>query len=180
MKSYMYQKKLFFIEVTFTGIFCILIFIVSLILALQGYLSGLMIFVAVICLYQIWNTFISKSTPEEVVIDDDYISFSAYNRCDKYYFSEMKVLRIREFPTSGKMYIRVNDSNLLKGRYWVQTKQFENGKELFKTLLDLEYKLHPDTLKARARRVNTEYMEAERRIQPKRKKKRLFLKKKKD
>lgn len=178
MKSYMYGKRSFFIQVTFTGIFCIIICFTCVLLAFVGYMPQMMLFFTLVAAYNVWNTFISKSTSEEVIIDDEYISFSAYNHCDKYLFSDIKKLRIREFPSSGKMYIRVNESSVLKGRYWIQTKQFENGKELFRALLDLEYKMHPDTLKARARTVNTEYLEAEKHIQPKRKKKLISFKKK--
>lgn len=180
MKSYMYDKKLFFVEVTFTGIFCILACFTCICLAIVGYLPQLMIFLAIIAIYNVWNTFISKSTSEEVVINKDFISFNAYKRCDKYILTEIKRLRIREFPSSGKMYIRINDSSLLKGRYWIQTKQFENGKELFHALLDIEYEMHPETLKARARRVNTEYIEAAKHVIPKAKKKRFFFQKRKN
>jgi hypothetical protein len=66
---------------------------------------------------------------------------------------------IREFPSSGKMYLRVGKTTLLHGRYWLQTKVFTDGRELFQALLDIEYAKNPDTIKARARRVNTEYLE---------------------
>ena len=59
------------------------------------------------------------------------------------------------------MYIRINDSSLFKGRYWLQTRVMTDGRELFQRICDLEFRIHPDTLKARARRVNSEYLEAE-------------------
>ena len=36
-----------------------------------------------------------------------------------------------------------------------------DGKELFQRMTDIEYAKHPETIKARARRINTEYLEHE-------------------
>lgn len=174
MKEYTYNDKSFLMEVTITGLFCGFITIVCLILACLGFLSGLMVFIAIVAGYSFWNCFISKSNSQKVILDDDYISFKTYNREDRFAFNDIKRLRIREFPTSGKMYIRINDSTAFKGRYWIQTKVFSDGNELFRKLLDIEYEMHPDTLKARARRVNTEYMEAEKKAGPVVKKKKFM------
>lgn len=160
MKIYTYDKKAYFMQVKFTGIFCILIACVMAYLAITNVMRGLMIFGMIIALYQVWNTFISNSTPEKVIIDEDSLTFSSFQKENRYVISEMKQLRIREFPSSGKLYIRIDNAGALHGRYWVQTRQFNDGKELFRTLLDIEYKKHPDTLKARARTVNTEYIKA--------------------
>lgn len=160
MKVYTYNKTAFFMQVKFTGIFCLGVAVIALISAISGYLSGLMVFISVVALYQVWNTFVSHSNPEQVILDDDTITFASFQKEDRYVVSEMKQLRIREFPSSGKMYIRIDDANLFHGRYWIQSSQFNDGKELFKALLDIEYKKHPDTLKARARSVNTEYINA--------------------
>lgn len=161
MKEYVFDKQRFLIEVTITGIFCFAIMILAIILALTGYLAPLMIGIACIAAYTCWNSFVSKSNSEKVIVDDTSIRFYAYHREDVYTLSEIRQLRIREFPSSGKMYIRIDHYNAFKGRYWLQTNLFSDGKELFHKLLDIEYAMHPDTLKARARRVNSEYLDAE-------------------
>lgn len=161
MKVYQYDKRLFLIEVKVTGYFCIAVIFLCLYMALNNVAPGLMIMAALIAFYTVWNTFISHSNPEIVKFEENAISFSSFQKEDRYTFEDIKQFRIREFPSSGKMYIRINNSNLFKGRYWVQTSQFNDGKELFHKLLDMEYEMHPDTLKARARRVNTEYREAQ-------------------
>jgi hypothetical protein len=81
----------------------------------------------------------------------------SFNRTDDYHLSQLKSFKIREFPTAGKMYLRMDGGGLLKGRYWLNTKNYNDGQELFRLLLDMEYEKHPESLKARARRVNTEY-----------------------
>lgn len=160
-KTYTYMKRYFVIEVLITGLICLAALVVCPILAYQGFLSGIMIVLMVPAAYQAWNTFIAIANPETVTIDDEAISFAAWGRTDSYRLDEMTSFRVREFPTAGKMYIRINEPSLLRGRYWLQTRVMTDGKELFQRLCDMEYKMHPDTLKARARRVNTEYMEVE-------------------
>lgn len=159
MKHYQYEKKRFMVQVTITGIFCAILAMISIVFMVQGFMPAIMAIVFIVSVYTVFNTFIAKTTPETIDISKHQITFGAYNQEARYTISQLKEFRIREFPTSGKMYIRVNDYSLLKGRYWVQTKMFNDSKELFMELLDIEYTLHPESLKARARRVNTEYNE---------------------
>ena len=102
-----------------------------------------------------WGHFILS---KKVVIDNKKVIFYSFGKTDEYDLENISKFQIREFPSAGKMYIRFNGGKLKKDRYWLNTKMYENGNELFKNLLDLEYEKHPDTLKSRARRVNTEYL----------------------
>lgn len=167
MKTYTYEQPFFTIEVLITGIFCAFIAVVCLVFAaLQMYLPpALSVMFAVVALYQVWNTFIAIANPEKVTFEDDAISFSAFGRTDRFAYSDISEFRVREFPSAGKMYIRINDGGLLKGRYWIQSKVMSDGEELFNRILDFEYAKHPDTIKARARRVNTEYLEHQEQIE---------------
>lgn len=159
--TYSYLKRYFFIEVTLTGMVCLAALVVCPYLAYKGIVPGIMIVLMVPAAYQVWNTFIAIANPETVEIDEKAISFSAWGRTDRYAWSDVRSFRVREFPSAGKMYIRINDSSLFKGRYWLQTRVMTDGRELFQRICDLEFRIHPDTLKARARRVNSEYLEAE-------------------
>lgn len=159
--TYSYLKRYFFIEATLTGIVCLAALVVCPYLAYKGIVPGIMIVLMVPAAYQVWNTFIAIANPETVEIDEEAISFSAWGRTDRYAWSDVRSFRVREFPSAGKMYIRINDSSLFKGRYWLQTRVMTDGRELFQRICDLEFRIHPDTLKARARRVNSEYLEAE-------------------
>lgn len=175
MKEYSYDKRSFLVGVTITSIFCLVLMVVCLLLALFNIMPALLCFVALVAFYTVWNSFISKSNSQKVIITDTSIQFYCYHRLDTYVIKDIERLSIREFPTSGKMYIRMNHPTIFKGRYWLQTKLFSDGNELFRSLLDLEYKLHPDTLKARARRVNSAYIEAEKKGLYKRKRKHRFI-----
>ena len=167
-KTWTMWKKFFVVEVTLTGFLCLAASVVCPILAWQGVMPPVMIAFAIVAFYQVWNTFIAIANPESVTIDENSITFSAWGRNDRYEFDDLKEFRVREFPTAGKMYIRVNDHNLLHGRYWLQTHNMDDGRELFQIICDMEYKIHPDTIKARARRTNTEYLEVEQKLEQKR------------
>ena len=159
--TYSYLKRYFFIEVTLTGIVCLAALLVCPYLAYKGIVPGIMIVLMVPAAYQVWTTFVAIANPQTVEIDDEAIAFSAWGRTDRYLWNDVTSFRVREFPSAGKIYIRVNNSGLLRGRSWLQTRVMTDGRELFQRICDLEYKIHPDTLKARARRVNSEYLEAE-------------------
>lgn len=119
---------------------------------------GLLILFAVVALNQVWNTFVAIANPRVVTIDDGSIAFSAFGRTDRYELPAIREFRIREFPTAGKMYVRVNGGGATRGRYWIQTRVMTEGDDLFRKLLDIEYAKHPDSIKARARRVNSKFM----------------------
>ena len=38
----------------------------------------------------------------------------------------------------------MDGGGLLKGRYWLNTKNYNDGQELFRLLLDMEYEKHPE------------------------------------
>ncbi|MGI6608607.1 MAG: hypothetical protein ACOX1F_06530 [Erysipelotrichaceae bacterium] len=155
MKKYIYKKDHFFVRVTLVGIICIIMG------AYNSYLfikekNILNLFIVVVCVYQIFNTFFSLSNPQEVYIDDHRITFKAYGQVHSYDFKQIYDFRVKEFPQAKKVYLRINknQNNLLKGRYWVFCLYFNDSDELFRWFLDKEYQMHPDTIKAHARRSN--------------------------
>ena len=105
-----------------------------------------------VCAYQVWNTFVAIANPQDVVIDDDTISFRAFGRSDTYRLADIESFSVREVGGDAKVYVRVNGGGLLRGRYWLQLLYMNDGKELFQWIEDFEYRLDPTSLKARARR----------------------------
>lgn len=164
-KEYIFDKRAFLMQITITGIFTFVIFLLCIYGIFASSYASLCALIALIAGYTTWNNFVSVSNPQKIEITNDFICFSAYRKEHKYLYEDIKNFKIREFPSAGKIYLRINECNILKGRYWIHTAQFENGKELFKTLLDMEYELHPDSLKARARRVNTQYAENKKKLE---------------
>lgn len=161
MKTYTYIRRYFAVEVIATGMIALAALAVCPLLAARGVMPGIMIVLMIPAAYQVWNTFIALANPETVTLADDFIEFGAWGRRDRYELADVREFRVREFPTAGKMYVRVNGGGLLRGRYWLQTRVMSDGRELFERICNMEYAMHPDSLKARARRVNSEYLAVE-------------------
>lgn len=159
-RTYVYKEPYFSIEVKAEGVFSVFILAACLYLFWMNAfnMAGLFIVFGVAAFYHAWNTFIAKVYVHSVTIGKDEISFELFGKIKSYKLRDLKEFRVREYPSSGKIYLRVDDHNAFRGRFWISTKVFENGHELFEKVRDLEYDIHPETLKARARRTNEEYV----------------------
>lgn len=102
-------------------------------------------------LYATLNNFVFKVNSKLITIKDDEISFEAYAKKDVYTISKIESFKVKEFPSSGKLYIRIEDDTGKKRKYWIHTFSFNESKNLFKNILEIEHKKHPETLKAQAR-----------------------------
>ena len=157
MNEFKYHRLLYLFDVIITGIVAIGAFIASLVYFHSN--LSLLLLIGIVCIYTIWNSFVSKVHPEKIVIKENEIVFETFNSKDRYYIDGTDRFQLREFPSSGKLYLRIGNEQLQKGRYWINTKNYNNGKELFQLFRDLDYKINPDSLKSKARRVNTEYLQ---------------------
>ena len=157
MNEFKYNRLLYLFDVIITGIVAIGAFIASLVYFHSN--LSLLFLIGIVCIYTIWNSFVSKVHPEKIVIKENEIVFESFNSKDRYYIDGTDRFQLREFPSSGKLYLRIGNEQLQKGRYWINTKNYNNGKELFQLFRDLDYKINPDSLKSKARRVNTEYLQ---------------------
>lgn len=157
MNEFKYNRLLYLFDVIITGIVAIGAFIASLVYFHSN--LSLLLLIGIVCIYTIWNSFVSKVHPEKIVIKENEIVFESFNSKDRYYIDGTDRFQLREFPSSGKLYLRIGNAQLQKGRYWINTKNYNNGKELFQLFRDLDYKINPDSLKSKARRVNTEYLQ---------------------
>ena len=157
MNEFKYNRLLYLFDVIITGIVAIGAFIASLVYFHSN--LSLLLLIGIVCIYTIWNSFVSKVHPEKIVIKENEIVFESFNSKDRYYIDGTDRFPLREFPSSGKLYLRIGNEQLQKGRYWINTKNYNNGKELFQLFRDLDYKINPDSLKSKARRVNTEYLQ---------------------
>lgn len=155
LEIYNYQKKRFFLEQTLTNLFTLGISFTSLFFIINKTLPALMWMAFIVSIYSVLNNFLFKVNSEKVEISESMISFEAYGKKDSYQLDKLVVIKLKEFPSSGKIFVRITDSTNKQRKYWINTSSFENGKKLFKQLLDLEYQRHPDTLKARARSQST-------------------------
>lgn len=161
MRSYIYDKTLYLFDVVITGSISLLALIAFIILAFFNIYPLLMLVFSLVAFYSFWNSFIARVHPKQILLDGDQLSFISFGREEKFVLGTLKSFRIREFPSAAKIYLRINDRRAIEKRYWINARNYNDGKELFMTLLDMEYRKHPNTLKARARRTNTAYLQAE-------------------
>ena len=105
----------------------------------------------IVSLYTVWETFISLSNPSKVVIDADSITFCAYGQEHRYLWSEIERFRVKEFTGARKLFVRINEASIFRGRYWVNCYYFNDTDLLYKFIVDRECLVHPTSLKARAR-----------------------------
>lgn len=154
MKTYTYTPKEYNIKVTVPSVFTVFIFIVCIYEIIFSANKAVFALVGFIALYTFWDTFVSISNPSQVKISSQFLSFIAYGREHQYLLEDIYSFKIKEFRYSGKMFIRINKANRLRGRYWLNTKEFPDGNELFQYMMDLEHHVHPNSLKAIARNSN--------------------------
>lgn len=159
-KEYIFDKKMFSIRVIYAGILSAIVFGIGIYSIGRGSsMEYLWMFVCFLCVYTVFTNFISISYPEKIVIDSNEISFSAFNKTHVYSRKELKGFKIKEQQLASRMYIRVNTPSLLKGRYWIDLRAYNDSKDLGKNLLEIEDIVHPNSLKAKIKRNNAMYLE---------------------
>lgn len=159
-KEYLFNKKMFLVRVIYAGILAALVFLFGIYSISRGSsLKYLWMFTCFLCVYTLITNFIAISYPEKIVIDNNEISFSAFNKTHVYSRKELIGFRIKEQQLAQKMYLRVNKPSLFKGRYWIDLRAYNDYKDLGKNLLEIEEIVHPNSLKANIKRNNAMYEE---------------------
>lgn len=152
MKRYLYQPSHFFIQMTLPGIFTGMIGVFSIFQVFRSEYSILYLLVLGLCIYNVWNVFISLSNPSEIIVDDNQsIEFCAYRRSHKYEMNQIQQFSMRPLAGNTRMYMTINNGGLLKGRYWIRICEFSNEKELEEFFYDLDVKINPESLVSNAR-----------------------------
>lgn len=152
MHTYTYDSSVYARKVTFTGILCAGVLIYSAVSMVLGGITPGWVGVGAVAAYTVWETFISLSNPSQVKMDENGIVFYAYGREHRYNWSEIRRLRIKEFTGARKLFVRINRAGLLRGRYWLHCYYFNDTDELYNAMVDKECRMHPDSIKAWARR----------------------------
>lgn len=162
-KEYLFDRRTFLIRVIYAGILAAIVFVFGIYgIATGSSMKYLWMFICFLCVYTIITNFIAISYPEKIVIDNNEITFSAFNKAHVYSRKELTGFKIKEQQLAKRMYIRVNKPSLLKGRYWIDLKAYNDYKDLEKNLLEIEEIIHPNSLKANIKKNNAMYMERKR------------------
>jgi len=155
-KTYVYRETIYRRKVKFTGAYAGVIGLAALFYFLFKGVNFLLIPVMIVCLYTYWETYVSLSNPQEIVIDDRAIIFRGCGKEHTWLWKDIYSFRVKEFVTDRKIFLRINKADMTRGRYWINCLYFNDTDELYNFLRDKEYELHPNTMKAVARRTNEE------------------------
>lgn len=152
-KTYEFEKRYYILEVPVTAAFCAIMLCLCVYNITAGTTSvpALYGMFAIAAVYQLWNLLLSHAYPRYVHIDDESITFEVWGRKDRYDFSTLDSFLVRCNPVNGNMFIRAGKTTLMRGRYWIGTKKYTDGGELYAAIEEIELRTHPDSLKALAR-----------------------------
>lgn len=169
-REYLYDKKIFLIRVIYAGILAAIVLVFGIYSISRGSsMKYLWMLICFICVYTMVTNFIAIGYPEKIVIDNDVVSFSAFNKSHVYSRKTLEGFKIKEQQLATKMYIRVNKPSLFKGRYWIDLRAYNDYKDLGKSLLEIEENVHPNSLKANIKKNNAMYLERKKKDVSKRK-----------
>ena len=141
---------MYFRKITVTACFCVFIFAYAVFQLVTGENPLLWIGALVVSGYFVWETFISIANPSKVEVDEKGITFSAYSKAHHYEWSEIRKFRCKPLASGTKMFVRINEAGIFRGRYWVNCYYYSEGEKLFKFLFDKEIEVDPQGLKAKA------------------------------
>ncbi len=148
-KVYNYKPERYKFKVVYTGYFLIAISVVLAGLYILNPTQYFYLFGIVGSLYGVINTFVFKSNPKSILIDDETITFLSFGEV-KFKINELERFVIREFA-NAQFYIRVRDKNGTKARFWVSYYYFIDREELIDELYIIEKRIHPNNIKFRGR-----------------------------
>lgn len=149
-KTYSYDPERFKFKVVFSGYILIASVLIFTVLFAMNPSQLLYLFGIGISAYGAVNTFVLKSNPKEIVIDDNSIDFKSFGEV-KFDIESLDRFVIKEFA-NAQFYIRVADNKGKKARFWVSYYYFSDREDLIDELYVIEKRIHPNSLKFRGRK----------------------------
>ncbi|MGG5370639.1 hypothetical protein [Enterococcus sp. AZ196] len=108
MKRFEYDNTLYFMDVLVTGVVSLIVFLIAISSIIVNWMPALMGLVGIVAFYSFWNALVARVTPKEVDVTGDRVRLRSFKRTDDYSLTQLKSFKIREFPTAGKMYLRMD------------------------------------------------------------------------
>lgn len=149
---YKYDTKKYFVKIILTSIFIGFLLIYAIIKNISNLNISIYTFIIIASLYELFNIYIAMCKPSEIELTDEVVIFKSFNKERKYEIKNLKFMMIKEL-SNKKLYLRIDNYNFFKGRYWLDTKSYENNQELYVNLLELERSVNPNQLKYNTRRI---------------------------
>jgi hypothetical protein len=105
---------------------------------------------AAVCFYALSNSFLRKSNPRLITINDEEIVFSSFGE-KRFEIAKLTKFRVRIATPGYQILVRLEDTDRHKGSFWVVYSMFSDKKDLLAELDYLEKKVHPGSLRFRGR-----------------------------
>lgn len=156
MKHYTYNSSHYMIQMTIPGIFTLLIGLYSLYKFIFSGFYFLWLLIAAVCVYNVWNTFVSISNPSEIVVADSTLTFMAYKGSHVYETDKIEKFAMRPVAGGERLYVMINNGGILRGRYWIRLPEFNDSKELNDYFYKLDAKVNPNSVFTTARKQGRE------------------------
>lgn len=145
MKTYTYKNVRYLMAVKLPAFLMLVSFLYSMLILSEKPKSALYFIVAVCSLLVFLNFVITLSFPEVIKDDDNEIQFCSFGRKHTYYWNDVKKMKVKEINFAKKIYLRIGDNTLLRGKYWIDIEMFNDGKELYDKFKFYENKLRSNT-----------------------------------
>ncbi len=152
MSIFEFNKRDYNWKVNVPGAFGIVASLAAIVQLLVNPSSYVWYFILLVGAYTAINAFVSLSNPEIVEIRKNKLVFKAHGKVHEYDLRKIESYRVKEFHQAKKLFIRIDDAGMLKGRYWVNCYYFNNRDELYRSLVELEYRIDPSGLKSMVKR----------------------------
>ncbi|MPW26992.1 hypothetical protein GC105_14500 [Alkalibaculum sp. M08DMB] len=147
MKVYEYDKKRYVVSIILPNIIVMgLIFIYSLYNNFKFIGVNIFTLLLFVSIYTLFNTLISLSYPSKIVDTGSEYQFHAFGRKHVFKKKDIENIKIRELAAT-RMYIRINNGSILRGRFWIKYSFYSNGEEFNDNIHALEKELNPKSLK---------------------------------
>jgi hypothetical protein len=105
----------------------------------------------IVCIYSLTNTFIKKTNPRIITVNDEEIVFSSFGE-KRFVIKDLIKFRIRVSTPNYQVLVRVEDINKQNGSFWVTYSQFNDKLDLIAEFDYIEKKIHPDSLRIKGRK----------------------------
>ncbi len=142
-KDYQTTRRKAIFGIILPAIMAALVFLIMSIDLITGQQNVTTIPFAVLSLLIFLDHVLALSHPEIIRTGEGWIEFSAFNRTHHYSIEDIQRINIRKTAFSKSIYVRINEAGLIKGRYWLQIEQLNDGEELRKFLEALVELKHP-------------------------------------
>ena len=149
-RTYTYEWHFYRNKVLFMTYALIAILLYSLYQIAVNGINPLWLIISAPCCYGIKNTFLTKSVPRQIIVDDETITFKSYGQ-KTIRIDSLQLFRVKSSTPNYQIFVRAADGEGNKGNFWITYNYFNDKQDLLEELNFLERKAHPDSLRLRGR-----------------------------